>query len=259
MLGFDDTIQKECHCLLPEIHKQFCDNYQNFYINSCQHIIQKTSLSHGKVLKNIRCINPRNVKKNSSIRDIKCIADILPVTDRKDQLVDEWKLLANDDIPILEKYDRIEKFWMEIFEKKTCMDTEKYPNISKVVKAALTLSHGNSDVERSFSISGNILSEERTALSLRGLNARMNVLSGLKSFQNKPENFPLTKELFRLACNAHGSYMRFLEDEANAQKAEKEKQKQAQFEKEMEKEQLQHQQEDITILEKDLTGKKKQN
>jgi hypothetical protein len=81
------------------------------------------------------------------------------------------------------------------------------------VKCILSLSHGNSDVERRFSDSSNILSEERANMSLRMLNARIHVKYGLKFYDNKHYSVPITKELLSLAHYALSNYKEYLDDQ----------------------------------------------
>lgn len=93
-----------------------------------------------------------------------------------------------------------------------------------VVKASLALSHGNAEVERGFSRSGRVLTDDRSALSVRSLNAILNVANGLKMVDNKPHLIPITKELIEAARVAYKSYQTYLEEEKlKSEKAEKEK------------------------------------
>jgi len=48
---------------------------------------------------------------------------------------------------------------------------QKYPNVSIVVKACLTLSHGNADAGRGFTRSSCIITENNTAISGKKLEA----------------------------------------------------------------------------------------
>lgn len=46
----------------------------------------------------------------------------------------------------------------------------KYSTLDKIVKNVLIISHGNSDADRGFSINENIVTENRTLLSLSSIN-----------------------------------------------------------------------------------------
>lgn len=63
----------------------------------------------------------------------------------------------------------------------------KYPNILKVVKASLALSHGNATIERGFSISVRILTGDRASMCESTLNALMTTKSALRYSNNKPK------------------------------------------------------------------------
>ena len=70
-----------------------------------------------------------------------------------------------------------ENMWLNIFLIKNSLNEFKYPNLTKIVKLCLTLSHGQADVERVFSISKWIISEEMTSTSLKMLNNRLYIRS----------------------------------------------------------------------------------
>ena len=90
---------------------------------------------------------------------------------------------------------RIDHSWRNVFEIRNCIGAIKYPLIEEVVKMSLTVPHGSADVERGFSLSARILSEERASMSERTLNARLNVIHGIKLFENNRTKVPVTKGL----------------------------------------------------------------
>jgi len=55
----------------------------------------------------------------------------------------------------------------------------KYPSVSMVIKACLSLSRGNADVEQGFAKSGCILTDTNTAMSLKMLIALLYVCDGI--------------------------------------------------------------------------------
>lgn len=111
------------------------------------------------------------------------------------------------------KSTHIDTYWSQILETTKDDGSFKFPTVGKVVKAALTLSHGNADVERNFSSSGNIMSEGKSSLTVRTLNAILTVKTILREYENKPQNIEITKELLQLANLAGVSYHNFLEQE----------------------------------------------
>jgi len=68
----------------------------------------------------------------------------------------------------------------------------KYHSVSMVIKACLSLSHGNADVEWGFSKSGCILTDANTAVSLKMLNARLSVCDGMLAYDHKSHLVPVT-------------------------------------------------------------------
>lgn len=110
------------------------------------------------------------------------------------------------------KKQRIDDFWFQIFSLKTPPDF-RYPFITKVVKAALSLTHGSAAVERGFSESGNILTDDRANLSEKTLNAILSVRNGLKYDVMEAYKVPITGELMNLARKAHREYQLYKEEE----------------------------------------------
>ncbi|CAF3874603.1 unnamed protein product, partial [Rotaria sp. Silwood1] len=64
------------------------------------------------------------------------------------------------------EHQRIDYYWNKVLLLTTSFGLPKYPTLSKIVKNVLIMSHGNSDVERGFSINEHIVTENRTLLSL---------------------------------------------------------------------------------------------
>lgn len=124
--------------------------------------------------------------------------------------VDEWKLLQLESMTMenISETSRIDHYWRQFIYIEDNSKNLKYGIISKVIKASLSLTHGNADVERGFSNSGRILTDEKTAMSLRILNARLYIKDSLKLYSNKPELVPFTKELLSLAKSANSSIIR---------------------------------------------------
>lgn len=91
----------------------------------------------------------------------------------------------------------------------------KYPLLAEVVKAALSLSHGNADVERSFSKSKRVLTEDKAQMSERTLDAKLTVIDALKSYNNRAALVTITGDFITRAYGAHNSYMNYLEAEKN--------------------------------------------
>ena len=81
---------------------------------------------------------------------------------------------------------------------KDGMGHTKYPTILSVVKATLTLAHGNSEVERGFSDSGKTVTVDRTRLSEASINNLRIAADGLKMFGSLPHHVPITSSFIKL-------------------------------------------------------------
>lgn len=80
----------------------------------------------------------------------------------------------------------------------------------KVIKAALSLIHGSADVERSFSASGRMLTEDRASMNERTLNSLLTIKDTLKHYNNKPHLILIPKELITMARGAYNHYQNYL-------------------------------------------------
>jgi len=106
----------------------------------------------------------------------------------------EWLLLRTKTGP-REDVTRIDHFWSHYFVLVNERGDSEYPELTKLIKAVLTLSHGSADVEREFLSSGRILGEDQALISEGILDARLMVYGMLMLYGGKPEQFVITKEL----------------------------------------------------------------
>lgn len=173
------------------------------------HILNVSSLTK-PILKNLRCLHPAERCSNRSCNDILKLARNLPINIDTDLLLDEWRLLQFEkDMTGTADY-RIDLYWQQYLDKKSIAKEEKYPSVVKVIKAALTLIHGSADVERSFSASGRMLTEDRASMNERTLNSLLTVKDTLKHYNNKPHLILIPKELITMAKVAYKHYQDYL-------------------------------------------------
>lgn len=126
----------------------------------------------------------------------------------------EWQLMQFDDevrFKLKEK-ERIDEYWSHIFDLKNS-DASRYPLISYVVKAALSLPHGSADVERGFSTSGQLLTEDKTKMSKRSLNAKQIISDALKKYRGDLCKVPIPTELLNLGQTAYSNYKAYLDEQ----------------------------------------------
>lgn len=199
---------------LPEKDKlSFLSKVQKHYVAAAKHLLEKTPIKHNCILKNFQCLQPKERTKSKSVIHIKNMVRSLPLKNISATAVsDEWRLLQLEDIKVMEA-ERIDHYWLRIFNIRNAFGSIKYPLLTTVVKAALSLSHGSADVERGFSRSKLVLSEDKTCMLVRTLNAKLNVLDGMKKYHNSAALVPISRELISMAQQAHQSYILYLEEE----------------------------------------------
>lgn len=224
---------------------RFLNQAKKHYVAAGKHVIKKSGLQNAFV-KYCQCLNPSAIDASRSSKYIVQVSKSLPLQITHDLLVDEWNLLKCEKIKEGSVSWRIEDYWSQFFILKTAGGEQKYPLVSKVVKTALATSHGNADVERGFSTSGRILTDDRASMSERTLNAFMTVKSALRSFANAPHLIPIPKDLLLMAHKAYANYKIYLEEEKQ-KKAAKEKEKLEEKEKREAEEQSKKQMEDLKL------------
>ena len=70
---------------------------------------------------------------------------------------------------------------------------KKFPVLEKAIKALLLLLHGNSDVERGYSTSKEILGNNRHSLDMPCINGERRCREAVRLHKGKPDKVPLTK------------------------------------------------------------------
>ena len=84
--------------------------------------------------------------------------------------------------------------------------------LGKVIKCALSLSHGNADNERSLSINKNTLSKERSSLSITALNGLRAVEDGVRN-EGGLSNVDVNKGTLVSVKSSHKAYLAHIEEE----------------------------------------------
>lgn len=230
-LIFTEEIKSELAKLKPIDKMEFLKNAQQHYIRGCKYLIEKTPIT-SKLVKSLECLHPQKLNAKSSARDISYIAKCLPVPVSIDQITDEWKLLAlESNLPVTEN---VSTFWNTVFKRKTLSGNQKYPEVSKVVRVGLILYHGNADIERRFSVSSYVLTEYKTSMTERTLDAVMMIKDHLRFYKHVFE-VPIDKKLITSARLAYKAHQQFLEEQRLLkEKQEKEQKEKEKIEKEVE-------------------------
>jgi hypothetical protein len=148
-------------------------------------------------LRHLQCLQPLARKEQSSRTSIMYLARSLPyllTNEEIDRIGAEWRVYEMADIPedwiktstnslnnVIE-YVSIDKYWYHVFSTPTTIGTPQYVTLTKLVKCLLSLSHGNSDVERGFSQNNHLVSDERSSLNESSINGLRATNAGIKFF-----------------------------------------------------------------------------
>ena len=132
-------------------------------------------------------------------------------------LTDEWRIYPETDIP--EEWAqkdgsavRVDQYWSKVLKLKSVSGSQKFSMLGKVIKCALSLSHGNADNERSLSINKNTLSKERSRLSITALNGLRAVEDGVRN-EGELSNVAVNKGMLVSVKSSHKAYLAHIEEE----------------------------------------------
>lgn len=206
-------------------HRDFLLCVRSTYIKICEYLQKKLPLSN-PLLRDLKYISPDCQSDPSKSKEaIARIADHMIKVTKTDVICDciksEYSVYIHDDLTaekaLYLKENDICHYWAEVAKKKDVLGKKKYPNLCKLMKSCLTLSHGNSIPERGFSINNNIVTEERFSLSEIGIKS----LRICKDFLKKQDSVSklISKELINQMQKARAEYASYLEQI----KADKEK------------------------------------
>ena len=212
-------------------------NHQKIALSGMRTFFQSTTiylLNHLPIgdtfVRDLTILHPDMREIDAGDRCIRRIAQSLPqvVKDYHVPLVvDEWKLYRRQEIPEdWFKTDeagstRIDHYWARVIEIKTLSGTEMFPYLKKLIKAVLTLSHGNADVERSLSVNKQAIGTNRTLLTHESLNGIRQVKDAVSAADGKVHAMDFSKELISCTRNANERYRQRLEEQKKQEEAQK--------------------------------------
>ena len=216
---------------------------------------------NNNVIKGASCLNPQTYNINKWPQVV-AVAQKMPniSPEEIDNLADEWKCLSShiSKVKVYEyddngekKYRRIDEVWKDILK-----DAE-LPSVEKVVKTTLIVPHGNSDVERGFSINRDIMGTNRSSLSINSLNGLRLAKDAVNRY-GTPQNVPRSKKMIQAVSSARTTYENRLQEERDAnerRKKEAEKKKAENEAKEKECKLIAQQNKSLKEQESDLLKK----
>lgn len=161
-------------------------NVRQHFVASGLHIVKKTSYNN-QIVKSLQYIAPSHILKPESGEEIMSVAKLLPFPIPSTTIDERCLIKAFVHAEKLDKFKgRVDDFWNIIFDMKDLDEIPKFPAVTKIMKCFLSLTHGSADVERGFSVSGDVLTEDKTSMTEKTLNARLNSKCGT-FFQNSPQ------------------------------------------------------------------------
>ena len=238
-MDIGETTKKTLATLKAEKHKGVLMDMQHFYITCANSLRSSLPLSN-TFLEDLNCLSPPARSLPDSENCIRRIARKLPQVVNDDELtsvLNEWKLYAIDDIPVewqvktvsendkdppavvVDKPAPIDEYWARVLNVKNAAGHKKYCTLGKVVRASLSLSHGNADVERCFSINKKVVTPDRVSLGQDAVCAVRLVKEAIRIHgDGQVSGIPVTHRMLQLARSAYSTY----KDHIDKKKAENE-------------------------------------
>lgn len=238
-MDIGETTVKTLQSLKQEKHKAILMSMQHFYFTCCESLRSSLPLSN-TFLEDLKCLSPEGRSQPESEQSIRRIARKLRQIVNDDEItsvVDEWKMYAIDDIPLawrvkkidstddedpsaepIEKPAPIDDYWAKVLHLTNASGQKKYCTLGKVVRASLSLSHGNADVERSFSINKKVVTPDRVRLGQDTLCALRLVKEAIRiNGGGQVSGIVITQRLLQLARSAYSVYKEHLEKQRVAE------------------------------------------
>ena len=140
-------------------------------------------------------------------------------------MTDDWRVCAKTDIPEewVNKEDgssvRVDYYWDIVLKLKSVVGSQRFRVLTKVIKCALSLSHGNADNERSLSVNKKTLSKERTSLSITTQNGLRATEDGIRNMDGL-SNVNVSKNMLSSVKDSQ-SYLEHLDIEQKKQDSQK--------------------------------------
>ncbi len=172
------------------------------------------------LVRNMTCLNPEMMMKDikTSIQSFHSLVKILVNNGRIDPnqcdaLAKSYKAflencLKSEDSVKFAQFSR-QKDRLDLFFHSLMASKKEYAVLWPVVKHLLTLSHGQADVERGFSINKEAIRDNQKQLSLI---SRRIIIDSIRSVGGI-ENVNISKEMLNYASNARHTYRLYLDEE----------------------------------------------
>lgn len=173
-------------------------NCQRFYIASVDQIVKRFPVTD-PFLKALQFLSPSyalDLSKRLHCKDLKQLSEKIEECD-KYKVEEEWRslpiILEQNEREELEKMDVMD-FWNRISKLKKIDNSYYFPNLSLIVKYALSLPHSNAEAERIFSMVTDIKTKKRNRIGEECLSAMCILRSNFEADNINCTTFQATEQ-----------------------------------------------------------------
>ncbi|XP_050044186.2 uncharacterized protein [Dermacentor andersoni] len=209
-LGLDT--EKEMELWTPTQKKAFYVKTRAFYISCTKYLVSRLPLDN-KVLFHSRFLKP-GVVGDHYTTSLRYIANALPQVmppSEVSSLTDEWLRLCCE-ISDWDVSTNVVEHWVNVFALKMPTGEPKYPRLGRLVRAVLSLPHGNADCERGFSENKQAL-HHRASLSITSVSSLRQTKAYLKRYGGDVTKVPITRDLLKCVGKSYSGYRKRVEME----------------------------------------------
>lgn len=206
-----------------EEKKLFRLGARSFYMKAVSYLISKLPFDN-VVLRDFKFLHPSIIQEEASVVALRNLAQQVPQVIAPTQvstLMDEFTLISTEALHC-DPHERLDEVWVRIFSLKNEDGAPRYPLVGKLVKALLSLAHGNADVERGFSENRRMLLE-RSRLSIASVNGLRAIRSFAKRYGQDASRVQIKPELIKAVKSSYKCYQERLaaEDQPAAKKSKR--------------------------------------
>ncbi|KAH9382265.1 hypothetical protein HPB48_022118 [Haemaphysalis longicornis] len=171
-----------------------------------------------KLLFHLRFLNPASRREFDRL--LRCamwltsLSPSHPTPANVSSLTDEWNSLICETSD-WESSPNVVTHWASVFSLQTPAGQAKYPKVTKLVIAVLSLPHGNADCERGFSENKQTV-HHRSTLSIASNSSLRQTKAFMKMYSGDATKVPLTRDIKRSVEKSHKVYRERIERENTA-------------------------------------------
>jgi hypothetical protein len=209
-VGWDARAVLEDDDTTDDTKKRFFESVENFYISVVDKMIAKFPFEE-TILADFGFINPSDAVKSMDTAAILRLAARFRATEdmSMDRLADEsndFQLMSPAELPTFdEKTTRVDEWWQKVLSMKTVMGARRFPMLSLLMQAVLTIPNSNSESERVFSMVKKLHTSYRSQMTNETLCA---LLATKINTDEECYDYQPSKELLKAAKAATYEYVK---------------------------------------------------